>query len=271
LCAHSLTLFCRRYSYGIVLVAMMRCDDTIVNFFFNALMRKMGKQNRTGIGLGVLNKNVEQGRRPTLPKKFYPGMINLIWRCWDDDPDKRPDFDEIVGLPMDDVGHEIWSNEEPIFGSDRIIAEVDQRERDLIGAGGEMVSKLIVDKIGEDQKRELDILVMELDRAIHEAIAEKEKMLKQLKDEQNKSILAKHLELKEKDKVILELRTTGRTERPKEDERRDSQVTKEMSGLTSMLGRGGGGGDGAGEEDGQDRLERAEGGERHHGHVRAVD
>ena len=64
--AHSLTLF-RRYSYGIVLVAMMRRDDTIVSFFFNALMRKMGKQNRTGNGLGALNKNVEQGWRPTLP------------------------------------------------------------------------------------------------------------------------------------------------------------------------------------------------------------
>jgi len=46
------------------------------------------------------------------------------------------------------------------------------------------------------------------------------------------------LELKEKDKAIMELKTTGRTERPKEDEILDSQVTKEMSGLMSMLGRG---------------------------------
>ena len=239
MCAHSLTLFCRRYSYGIVLVAMMRCDDTIVNFFFNALMRKMGKQNRTGIGLGALNKNVEQGWRPTLPKEFYPGMIKLIWRCWDDDPDKRPDFDEIVGLLIGDVGHEIRSNEEPIFGSGRIIAEVDQREQDLIDAGGEMVSRRIMDEILREKGRELDIVVMERDRSIHEAITEKEKMLKQLKAEHYTSIQAKNLELKEKDKAILELRTTGRTERQKKDERRDSQVTKEMSGLMSTLGRGG--------------------------------
>jgi serine/threonine protein kinase len=44
------------YSYGICLVAMMRIEDTIVNFFFNSLIKKMGKTSRLGIGLGHLNK-----------------------------------------------------------------------------------------------------------------------------------------------------------------------------------------------------------------------
>jgi len=72
-----------------------------------------------------------------------------------------------------------------------------------------------------------------------EARAEKEKMLKQLKAGHDKSIQAKNLELNEKDKAIMEMRTTGRTERPKEDGRRDSHVTKEMSRLMSTLGPGG--------------------------------
>ena len=46
------------------------------------------------------------------------------------------------------------------------------------------------------------------------------------------------MELKEKDKAIMELKTTGRTERPKEDQRFDSHAKKMMSGLMSMLGRG---------------------------------
>ena len=79
---------------------------------------------------------------------------------------------------------------------------MDQREQDLIDAGGEMVSRRIMDEILREKGRELDIVVMERDRSIHEAITEKEKMLKQLKAEYNTSIQAKNLELKEKDKTI---------------------------------------------------------------------
>ena len=202
-----------------------------MNFFFNALMRKMNKRTRAGVGLNALNINVADGWRPTLPKEFYPGLIKLNWRCWDNDPAVRPNFDEIVGLLIGDVGHEIRSNEEPIFGSGRVIAEVDQRDTDLIDTGAEMVSRRIMEDILKEKDRELDILVMEHDKAISKVATEKEKLLKQLKAEHN-------LELKKKDKAINELKTTGRTERPKEDERLDSQVTKETSGLMSMLGRG---------------------------------
>ena len=51
------------YSFGICLVAMMRIEDTIVNFFFNALIKKMRKASRDGVGLTALNRNVEKGER----------------------------------------------------------------------------------------------------------------------------------------------------------------------------------------------------------------
>jgi len=133
-------------------------------------MRKMNKRTRAGVGLNALNINVADGWRPTIPKEFYPGLIKLIWRCWDNDPAVRPNFDEIVGLLIGDARHEIRSNEEPIFGSGRVIAEVDQRDTDLIDTGGEIVSRRITEEILKEKDRELDILVME-----------KEKMLKQLK------------------------------------------------------------------------------------------
>ncbi|GMI19229.1 hypothetical protein TeGR_g14819, partial [Tetraparma gracilis] len=82
------------YSFGICLVAMMRIENTIINFFFNALVKKMKRSSRQGIGLVALNRNIEKGWRPTLPDEFYPSLIDLIWRCWDDDPEKRPDMDE---------------------------------------------------------------------------------------------------------------------------------------------------------------------------------
>jgi len=154
---HTRSLYSRRYSYGIVLVAMMRIQDTIVNFFFDALVKKMKKRSRAGVGLNSLNINVEQGWRPPLPKEFYPSLIKLIWRCWDDDPDVRPDFDEIVALLMGDVGLEVKTNDEPVFGSGRIIEDIEQKERDLVDAGGEMVPRKVVAKIQEDFKRDMDM------------------------------------------------------------------------------------------------------------------
>jgi len=221
---------------------MMRCEDTIINFFFNALMRKMGKKNRAGIGLGALNKNVEQGWRPTLPKEFYPGMIKLIWRCWDDDPDKRPDFDEIVGLLMGDVGHEIRSNEEPIFGSGRVIAEVDQNEKALIDTGlSDTVSRRVMDDILKEKERELDIVVMERDKAIHEAVTEKEKLVKQLKTEHNRNLKEKNQEIETWKKELEVLKTTGRATLSSSGRttwrKDDSSVEMEISGLKNMLGR----------------------------------
>ena len=92
-----------------------------------------------------------------MPKEFYPSLIKLIWRCWDDDPDVRPDFDEIVALLMGDVVLEVKTNEEPVFGSGRIIEDIEQKERDLVDAGGEMVPRKVVAKIEEDFKRDMDM------------------------------------------------------------------------------------------------------------------
>ena len=169
--AHSLTLFfrvARRYSYGIVLVAMMRSEDTIINFFFNALLRKMGKKTRAGVGLNALNINVAEGWRPSLPEEFYPGMIQLIWRCWDDDPAVRPDFDEIVGLLMGDLGHEIRSNEEPIFGSGKVIGKVAQIDKmpQMGERGG--ISLEAVEKIIADKDMEIDQVMRERDQLLKE-------------------------------------------------------------------------------------------------------
>ena len=183
-----------------------------------------------------------------MPKEFYPSLIKLIWRCWDDDPEVRPDFDEIVALLMGDVVLEVKTNDEPVFGSGKIIADVEQRERDLVDSGGEMVPRKVMVEILKDKDRELDIVVMERDRAINEMVVEKEKLMKEIWADHNKKLKEKETELKdklkEKDRELEVLRTTGRggaegaTSRGQETSRRDSAaVQEEMSGLMSMLGR----------------------------------
>ncbi|GMI28081.1 hypothetical protein TeGR_g7328, partial [Tetraparma gracilis] len=155
------------YSFGICLVAMMRAKDTIQNFFFEQLMTKMRKKNKTGMGLGSLNRHIEMGWRPKLPVEMYPSLISLVWRCWDDDPTVRPDFDGISKVLMGDLVVEVRSNAEPVFGSGIIIKEMHQMEKDL--ADDAVVSKVEFDRA----MREKDGLVAAKAKVLEEM---KEKM-----------------------------------------------------------------------------------------------
>ena len=90
---------------------------------------------------------------------------------------------------------------------------------------------------------------MERDRAIADLVKEKEKMLKQLMAEHNKKLCTekqawkkdlKH-QLDEKDKELLEFKTTGRSDRGAASESmyssRDAAISSEKSGLMNSLGR----------------------------------
>ncbi|GMI36808.1 hypothetical protein TeGR_g294, partial [Tetraparma gracilis] len=214
------------YSFGICLVAMMRIEDTIVNFFFNALIKKMRKASRDGVGLTALNRNVEKGWRPTLPEEFYPSLIDLIWRCWDDDPEKRPDMDEAVRLLMGPIADEVRSNPEPVFGSGKVIGACTQKDMALADDENEMVSLKAVEKIIEDKDHELDL-----------AVAQKDKVIKELREKMKK-------QLHEKEKEIKELRTTGRKEgkegggtRKLEKTASAKKVDADMKNMLAMMGR----------------------------------
>ncbi|GMI38302.1 hypothetical protein TeGR_g9302 [Tetraparma gracilis] len=211
------------YSFGICLVAMMRIEDTIVNFFFNALIKKMRKASRQGVGLTALNRNVEKGWRPTLPDEFYPSLIDLIWRCWDDDPEKRPDMDEVVRLLMGPIADEVRSNPEPIFGSGKVIGACTQKDMALADDENEMVSLKAVERIIEDKDHELDLVV-----------AQKDKVIKELQET-----------MKKKESEIAELKTTKRKEGGKEGggtrklEKTASakKVDADMKNMLAMMGR----------------------------------
>ncbi|GMH80757.1 hypothetical protein TL16_g08683 [Triparma laevis f. inornata] len=114
------------YSFGVVLVAMMRPSKTIVDFFFDSLQKKMKKKNRMGIGVGLLNRYLERGWRPPIPVEFYPKLASLINRCWAKDPAERPDFNEIYEQLGGPISFEVSTHPEPIFGSGIVIVEDDE-------------------------------------------------------------------------------------------------------------------------------------------------
>ncbi|GMI39673.1 hypothetical protein TeGR_g12575 [Tetraparma gracilis] len=210
------------YSFGICLVAMMRIEDTIVNYFFDALIKKMRKTTRDGVGLTALNRNVEKGWRPTLPEEFYPSLIDLIWRCWDDDPDKRPDMDETVRLLMGPIADEVRSNPEPIFGSGRIIGACTQKDMALADDESDMITKADYEKALSDKDHERDL-----------AVAKKDKMLQELRD----TMKGKEAELR---KEIAELKTKrkeGGGTKKMEKTAEAKKVDDEMKNMLAMMGR----------------------------------
>ncbi len=43
-----------------------------------------------------LTMEVAKGMRPTLPRSGDPKLVDLMKRCWDDDPSARPSFAKIL-------------------------------------------------------------------------------------------------------------------------------------------------------------------------------
>nr|GMC67705.1 serine/threonine-protein kinase STY17-like [Ipomoea batatas] len=46
---------------------------------------------------------VQQGLRPTVPKDTHPKIVELLEKCWQPDPNQRPEFSEILEI-LNQVG-----------------------------------------------------------------------------------------------------------------------------------------------------------------------
>jgi hypothetical protein len=44
----------------------------------------------------VIVQTAKHGVRPTIPSSCPPPFVELMKKCWDADPDKRPDFTTII-------------------------------------------------------------------------------------------------------------------------------------------------------------------------------
>jgi len=50
-----------------------------------------------------VQEQIKQGKRPSMDKPFPNGIPEIIERCWDQDPNKRPRFDAICSKLNDIV------------------------------------------------------------------------------------------------------------------------------------------------------------------------
>ncbi|GMI50740.1 hypothetical protein TeGR_g7153, partial [Tetraparma gracilis] len=132
-------------------------------------------------------------------------------------------------LLMGPIADEVRSNQEPVFGSGKIIGACTQKDMALADDENEMVSRKAVEKIIEDKDHELDLVV-----AAHK------KVLAELQD----TMKQKEKELR---KEITELRTTKRKEgkegkegggtRKLEKTASAKKVDADMKNMLAMMGR----------------------------------
>jgi len=106
------------YSFGICLVAMIRGEKDVMEFYFQALRKTMKRKSMRGCGVATLNSRMYGKRewRPLLPLEFertYPKLCKLIRRCWAQKKEMRPSFDEIVKIMQCEVAEEVRRKEEP--------------------------------------------------------------------------------------------------------------------------------------------------------------
>ena len=112
------------YSFGICLVAMLRCDDNVVKYFYESLRKHMKKKSVLGIGINILNNRmIAMNWRPVLPVELYPSLKALIEECWQNNPADRPTFDDIVGRLGGAIAIEVSTMFEPDFVEDVDVEE----------------------------------------------------------------------------------------------------------------------------------------------------
>ena len=74
----------------------------------------MARQNLPGLGgIIALNHRMHTDYRPKLHRALYPSLRKLIHDCWDNDPKKRPTFDEIIKRMGGTIIEEIIALDEP--------------------------------------------------------------------------------------------------------------------------------------------------------------
>jgi len=159
------------YSYGMVLVALLRCERTFEDFFMNSLTKKMGKADRKGVGMTALYRNLDLGWRPKLPDEIYPKLANLIITCWDNDPLMRPDFEEIVNRLNYYLSKEVKDEDEPVYGSGHIIGENHQIEGEVVLSDTNLIGI-----------KDHNFQLLNMEREKQEIIDEKSKMLEEMQE-----------------------------------------------------------------------------------------
>lgn len=126
------------YSFGVVLMACLRLRDVAFSVFAAALKHEMRKKTERGIGAAILTHRIDTGWRPSIPEEVYPSLRELISKCWDNDPEVRPNFEEIIDTLRGKVSEEIYSLPEPdlretIYTEEDLVKDIEKYTTDRAG------------------------------------------------------------------------------------------------------------------------------------------
>jgi len=242
--SHSPLICSRRYSFGVLLVAMIRAEKDIIEFFYECLRKHMRKQGRQGIGMAILNYRLLNGWRPKLPEPFlraYPLLSALIKKAWSGDAGERPSFAEISQMLAGEIRDEIRTREEPaivLMGleDDAIYQALDEDrvEEEAEGGGGE-------GKTREELELEVRERAQTFELAQQSWRAERENLMDELKSYRRRQAggdtVERAVEGGEREEGT---ERTDVAQAPSEcaaDRLSTSQVQKDIAALMSMAGR----------------------------------
>jgi len=171
------------YSFGICLVAMIRAEKDVMEFYFQALRKDMKRKTKKGVGVAILNnKMYSKGWRPLLPLEFersYPKLCKILKRCWAQKPEDRPSFDEVVRVMQGEVTEEVLLKEEPevvVYSKedDKVYWERMGKDEHFEEEGEGYATTTNFDTSQFVSKRELE-------KAVEEAVRQKDAMIAEMK------------------------------------------------------------------------------------------
>jgi len=208
------------YSFGICLVAMIRGEKDVVEFYYQALRKTMMRKTKKGVGITILNNRMyNKGWRPLLPLEFernYPKLCTLLKRCWAPKKEDRPSFDEIVKVLQGEVSYEVRRKEEPVLVMYSL--EDDQLYQERMGVTEEF----------SDEEEGLENTVGKVRReTMKEMRKQHEEVLSGLKEK------VRRLEERE---LARELETPKAAEPTKAADTVDTTADKELGDLMAMMG-----------------------------------
>ncbi|GMI22371.1 hypothetical protein TeGR_g11890 [Tetraparma gracilis] len=174
------------WSYGLCLVAMIRAERTLEQFFYQALRKHKKRRTTKGLGMGQMTKYYySEGWRPILPIAFvkaYPKLHTLIQECWRVRRKERPNFDQIVARLQGDIGDEIKRKEEPKI--ELYSKEDDLVYRNRMGKEDELSDSDEEEGGGKSTRREDVVSKDKYDKAL----AVKDKAMQELKEKMSKEM-----------------------------------------------------------------------------------
>jgi len=175
------------YSFSVCIVAMIRGERNLQEFYMQALRKQMKRKSCEGMGVGILNNRLNnKGWRPLLPLAFeqaYPLFVQLIKDMWHKEATLRPDFKTIVNRMRGEIRDEIRMNDEPDVVMCSLEDDAVYRDRLKGGVGNVQHGKRMsfIEEDAEEGEEDDDVTALREElELLREALQEKEGEIKRL-------------------------------------------------------------------------------------------